>query len=52
MLQAVEQQQLFDSLGVESGEHRLDQCIHQLFAEQALLRNEAPALTFAAATGS
>ncbi len=50
MLQAVEQQQLFDSLGVESGEHRLDQCIHQLFAEQALRRNEAPALTFAGQT--
>ncbi|WP_460122160.1 non-ribosomal peptide synthetase [Pseudomonas sp. S2_C03] len=50
MLQAVEQQQLFDSLGVESGEHRLDQCIHLLFAEQALRRNEAPALTFAGQT--
>jgi hypothetical protein len=31
-----EQQQLLDSLGEEPGEHRLDQCIHHLFSEQAL----------------
>ncbi|VVQ05086.1 Linear gramicidin synthase subunit D [Pseudomonas fluorescens] len=50
LLDATEQQQLLDSLGVEPGEHRLDQCIHQLFAEQARLRQDAPALTFAGQT--
>ncbi|VVN03344.1 Linear gramicidin synthase subunit B [Pseudomonas fluorescens] len=47
LLDASEQQSLLDSLGVEPGEHRLDQCIHQLFSEQALIRGDAPALTFA-----
>ncbi|VVN30180.1 Linear gramicidin synthase subunit D [Pseudomonas fluorescens] len=50
LLEATEQQNLFDSLGVEPGEHRLDQCIHQLFSEQALVRKDAPALTFAGQT--
>ncbi|MVV49026.1 amino acid adenylation domain-containing protein [Pseudomonas sp. PB120] len=50
LLAATEQQQLLDSLGVEPGEHRLDQCIHHLFREQALTRNDAPALTFAGQT--
>ncbi|WP_085725029.1 non-ribosomal peptide synthetase [Pseudomonas sp. R37(2017)] len=50
LLDAGEQQNLLDSLGVEPGEHRLDQCIHHLFAEQALLRKDAPALTFAGQT--
>ncbi|MGE7956583.1 non-ribosomal peptide synthetase [Pseudomonas sp. NPDC089530] len=50
LLDSTEQQQLLDSLGVEPGEHRLDQCIHHLFGEQALLRPDAPALTFAGQT--
>ncbi|WP_223530286.1 non-ribosomal peptide synthetase [Pseudomonas sp. GL-R-19] len=50
LLACGEQQHLLDSLGVEPGEHRLDQCIHQLFAEQALMRQDAPALTFAGQT--
>ncbi|WP_130903346.1 non-ribosomal peptide synthetase [Pseudomonas sp. Sample_23] len=50
LLDKSEQQQLLDSLGVEPGEHRLDQCIHHLFAEQALARKDAPALTFAGQT--
>jgi non-ribosomal peptide synthetase component F len=50
LLDAGERQHLLDSLGVEPGEHRLDQCIHHLFAEQALLRKDAPALTFAGQT--
>ncbi|HEF4762590.1 TPA: non-ribosomal peptide synthetase [Pseudomonas putida] len=50
LLDGPEQQQLLDSLGVEPGEHRLDQCIHHLFAEQALVRKDAPALTFAGQT--
>jgi amino acid adenylation domain-containing protein/non-ribosomal peptide synthase protein (TIGR01720 family) len=50
LLDADEQQQLLDSLGVEPGEHRLDQCIHQLFSEQARARPDAPALTFAGHT--
>ncbi|MDB5996274.1 MAG: peptide synthase, partial [Pseudomonas sp.] len=50
LLDAGEQQNLLDSLGFEPGEHRLDQCIHHLFSEQALLRKEAPALTFAGET--
>ncbi|WP_223812357.1 condensation domain-containing protein, partial [Pseudomonas savastanoi] len=50
LLQDAERQQLLDSLGVEAGEQRLDQCIHSLFAEQARLRADAPALTFAGET--
>ncbi|MGH8350079.1 MAG: non-ribosomal peptide synthase/polyketide synthase, partial [Pseudomonas sp.] len=50
LLACDEQQRLLGSLGVEAGEHRLDQCIHQLFAEQALMRQDAPALTFAGQT--
>ncbi|MDZ4323511.1 MAG: non-ribosomal peptide synthase/polyketide synthase, partial [Pseudomonas sp.] len=50
LLEATEQQKLLDSLGVEPGEHRLDQCIHHLFSEQALARKDAPALTFAGET--
>ncbi|WP_347907944.1 non-ribosomal peptide synthetase [Pseudomonas grandcourensis] len=50
LLASGEQQHLLDSLGVEPGEHRLDQCIHHLFAEQALMRQDAPALTFAGQT--
>ncbi len=45
-----EQRALHDSLGVEKGEHRLDQCIHTLFCQQALKRADAPALTFGGAT--
>ena len=50
LLSVVEQQTLQDSLGVEKGEHRLDQCIHQLFSQQAINRPDAPALTFAGVT--
>ncbi|MGY5333657.1 non-ribosomal peptide synthetase [Pseudomonas protegens] len=50
LLQADEQQHLLDSLSVEPGEQRLDQCIHHLFSEQALARKDAPALTFAGQT--
>ncbi|MBD9441274.1 non-ribosomal peptide synthetase [Pseudomonas sp. PDM04] len=50
LLPVAEQRQLFESLGVGPGEHRLDQCLHQLFAEQARLRKDAPALTFAGQT--
>ncbi|WP_460157480.1 non-ribosomal peptide synthetase [Pseudomonas sp. S2_H10] len=50
LLASGEQQRLLDSLGVEAGEHRLDQCIHHLFAEQALMRQDAPALIFAGQT--
>ncbi|WP_130901319.1 non-ribosomal peptide synthetase [Pseudomonas sp. Sample_11] len=50
LLDNTEQQHLLDSLGIEPGEHRLDQCIHHLFAEQALARKDAPALTFAGQT--
>ncbi|MGE8337400.1 amino acid adenylation domain-containing protein, partial [Pseudomonas laurylsulfatiphila] len=50
LLASGEQQRLLDSLGVEAGEHRLDQCIHYLFAEQALVGQDAPALTFAGQT--
>ncbi|QOQ76195.1 non-ribosomal peptide synthetase [Pseudomonas poae] len=50
LLSAVEQRALQDSLGVEAGEHRLDQCIHQLFSQLASKRADAPALTFAGAT--
>ncbi|WP_308583464.1 non-ribosomal peptide synthetase [uncultured Pseudomonas sp.] len=50
LLSAVEQRALQDSLGVEAGEHRLDQCIHTLFSRQAIEHAEAPALTFAGVT--
>jgi amino acid adenylation domain-containing protein/non-ribosomal peptide synthase protein (TIGR01720 family) len=50
LLDAGEHAQLLESLGAEPGEHRLDQCIHQLFSEQALARPDAPALTFAGQT--
>ncbi|WP_404483990.1 non-ribosomal peptide synthetase [Pseudomonas sp. HT11] len=50
LLTAVEQRALQDSLGMEAGEHRLDQCIHQLFSQQASKRADAPALTFAGET--
>ncbi|WP_315337930.1 non-ribosomal peptide synthetase [Pseudomonas grimontii] len=50
LLSATEQRALRDSLGVEAGEHRLDQCIHQLFSRQALKHAQAPALTFAGVT--
>ncbi|WP_165668166.1 non-ribosomal peptide synthase/polyketide synthase [Metapseudomonas otitidis] len=39
-----------ESLGEEPGEHRLDGCIHRLFAEQAARTPTAPALTFAGET--
>nr|WP_314561314.1 non-ribosomal peptide synthetase [uncultured Pseudomonas sp.] len=47
LLTAAEQHALQDSLGAEAGEHRLDQCIHQLFSQQAAAHGDAPALTFA-----
>ncbi|PWE40145.1 non-ribosomal peptide synthetase [Pseudomonas prosekii] len=50
LLESAEQQNLLDSLGIEPGQHRLDQCIHHLFSEQALARKDAPALTFAGET--
>ncbi|MCS3420237.1 amino acid adenylation domain-containing protein/non-ribosomal peptide synthase protein (TIGR01720 family) [Pseudomonas sp. BIGb0450] len=50
LLETAEQRALQDSLGIEAGEHRLDQCIHHLFSEQALARPDAPALTFAGQT--
>ncbi|MDF3203083.1 non-ribosomal peptide synthetase [Pseudomonas sp. 1912-s] len=50
LLEAGEQRALQDSLGIEAGEHRLDQCIHHLFSEQALVRPDAPALTFVGQT--
>ncbi|WP_426135736.1 non-ribosomal peptide synthetase [Pseudomonas sp. PWP3-1b2] len=50
LLTVAEQRALHGSLGVEAGEHRLDQCIHQLFSQQALKRADAPALTFAGET--
>ncbi len=50
LLDTREQQQLLDSLGVEPGEHRLDQCLHELFDEQARMRPDASALTFAGQT--
>ncbi|MGZ9705569.1 non-ribosomal peptide synthetase [Pseudomonas sp. GNP013] len=50
LLTAVEQRALQDSLGVEAGEHRLDQCLQQLFSQQARQRADAPALTFAGET--
>ncbi|AZC27739.1 non-ribosomal peptide synthetase [Pseudomonas sessilinigenes] len=50
LLQPDEQRQLLDSLGSEAGEQRLDQCIQQLFSQQARARQDAPALTFAGQT--
>ncbi|ASV39895.1 non-ribosomal peptide synthetase [Pseudomonas sp. NS1(2017)] len=50
LLGADEQRVLQDSLGIEKGEHRLDQCIHPLFSQQAAVRGDAPALTFAGVT--
>ncbi|PMX22043.1 MULTISPECIES: non-ribosomal peptide synthetase [unclassified Pseudomonas] len=50
LLSATEQRALQDSLGVEAGEHRLDQCIHTLFSQQVKARGDAPALTFAGVT--
>ncbi|MCK6187462.1 non-ribosomal peptide synthetase [Pseudomonas sp. EYE_354] len=50
LLSVGEQRVLQDSLGVEPGEHRLDQCIHQLFSRHAVKRGDAPALTFAGVT--
>ncbi|WP_426178428.1 non-ribosomal peptide synthetase [Pseudomonas sp. TWRC1-2] len=50
LLTAAEQRALQNSLGMEAGEHRLDQCIHQLFSQQASKRADAPALTFAGET--
>jgi len=50
LLNADEQRALRGSLGVEAGEHRLDQCIHALFSRQAVSRPDAPALTFAGVT--
>ncbi|MCF4989215.1 amino acid adenylation domain-containing protein, partial [Pseudomonas gessardii] len=50
LLHVDEQRALQDSLGLEAGEHRLDQCIHQLFSQQVQARGDAPALTFAGQT--
>jgi amino acid adenylation domain-containing protein/non-ribosomal peptide synthase protein (TIGR01720 family) len=50
LLATGERQQILDSLGAEAGEQRLDQTIHGLFAEQAGIRGNAPALTFAGQT--
>ena len=50
LLSADEQRALQDSLGAEKGAHRLDQCIHQMFSQQASQRPDAPALTFAGVT--
>ncbi|NNB67370.1 non-ribosomal peptide synthetase [Pseudomonas fluorescens] len=50
LLTAVEQRALHDSLGVEPGVHRLDQCLHSLFSQQAAARPDAAALTFAGET--
>ncbi|MCE0460111.1 non-ribosomal peptide synthetase [Pseudomonas uvaldensis] len=50
LLDASERQQRLRSLGAEPGAHRLDQCLHPLFSEQAQVRPEAPALTFAGQT--
>ncbi|KAA8559215.1 Linear gramicidin synthase subunit B [Pseudomonas extremaustralis] len=50
LLSAAEQHALQASLGREAGEHRLDQCIHQVFSQQAVTRADAPALTFAGVT--
>ncbi|CAM2990271.1 non-ribosomal peptide synthase domain TIGR01720/amino acid adenylation domain-containing protein [Pseudomonas gessardii] len=50
LLHVDEQRALQDSLGLEAGEHRLDQCIHHLFSQQVQARGDAPALTFAGQT--
>ncbi|AVE04890.1 non-ribosomal peptide synthetase [Pseudomonas palleroniana] len=50
LLSAAEQRALQRSLGVAAGEHRLDQCLHTLFSQQAAKRGDAPALTFAGVT--
>ena len=50
LLTAVEQRALQHSLGSETGQHRLDQCLHPLFSQQAAARGDAPALTFAGET--
>ena len=50
LLTAAEQRALQHSLGSETGEHRLDQCLHPLFSQQAAARGDAPALTFAGET--
>ncbi|WP_219268589.1 non-ribosomal peptide synthetase [Pseudomonas sp. Xaverov 259] len=50
LLTANEQRALQSSLGIEAGEHRLDQCIHPLFSQQAVARPDAAALTFAGVT--
>ncbi|RMQ90948.1 hypothetical protein ALP97_04614 [Pseudomonas salomonii] len=50
LLTATEQRALHSSLGIEAGEHRLDQCLHPLFSQQVLARPDAPALTFAGVT--
>ena len=50
LLSVAEQRAVQDSLGIEAGEHRLDQCIHPLFSQQAAARGDAPALTFAGET--
>ncbi|MFJ7885052.1 non-ribosomal peptide synthetase [Pseudomonas sp. NPDC096917] len=46
LLHVDEQQRLLDGLAPATGEHRVDQCVHRLFAEQARLRPQAIALTF------
>ncbi len=50
LLSAAEQRHLQRSLGAEPGVHRLDQCLHPLFSQQARQRGDAPALTFAGET--
>ena len=50
LLDVAQQRQLLDSLGIEPGEQRLDQCLHPLLSAQAQARKDAPALTFAEQT--
>ena len=47
LMLAPEQQQLVQHMAAPVAEHALDLCIHSLFAEQARLRPDAIALTFA-----
>ena len=47
LLDGAAQQRLLDGLAPVAGEQRLDHCVHVLFAEQARMRPEAIALTFA-----
>ena len=47
LMSAHEQQLLLDGMAPATAEHRLDLCIHTLFAEQARVRPDAIALTFA-----